>query len=286
MLPCDRCGPYTGPLSFDFGGEQQTLCAWSVFEYDGVTDVAQIKAASGGAPTPSITLGPLADANKSVVVGGVIVNSLFGPTQVQPGQGLAEIHQQDVAEAGTGGSLQTEDRTGGGTTINWTAFGQGWAAIALELKTGTGVPATVPDPASVAALATQFEPVVFFHSSEKFFPCDAKTYIQKCELWGAVTPFDAKASWGSAPLIPSNKIDTTPSTAPTYLGSAVNLVDNPGAERFFNLSGWKDAAGMAEQTVTATSKNTYSERNAVAALYASDLNCSRPYSLPRWCVCQ
>ena len=40
--------PTPGPLSFDFGGEQQTLCAWSVFEYDGVTEIAQIKTASGG----------------------------------------------------------------------------------------------------------------------------------------------------------------------------------------------------------------------------------------------
>ena len=113
VLQCDRCGPDTGPLSFDFGGEQQTLCAWSVFEYDGVAGIAQIKTASGGAPTPTVTLDPLADANKSVVVGGVIANSLFGtPAQVQPGQGLAEIHEQDVAEPGTGGSLQTEDRAG------------------------------------------------------------------------------------------------------------------------------------------------------------------------------
>ena len=116
--------PTPGPLSFDFGGEQQTLCAWSVFEYDGVAGIAQIKTASGGAPTPTVTLDPLADANKSVVVGGVIANSLFGtPAQVQPGQGLAEIHEQDVTEPGTGGSLQTEERTGGGTTVNWTAFG-------------------------------------------------------------------------------------------------------------------------------------------------------------------
>ena len=78
-------------------------------------------------------LDPLADANKSIVVGGVIVNSLFGAAaQVQPGQGCTEIHEEDVTELGTGGSLQTEDRTGGGTTINWTVlFAQGWAAIAL-----------------------------------------------------------------------------------------------------------------------------------------------------------
>ena len=38
---------------------------------------------------PTIALDGLADADKSIVVGGVIVNSLFGtPPQVQPGQGL------------------------------------------------------------------------------------------------------------------------------------------------------------------------------------------------------
>ena len=242
-----------------------------MFEYDGVADVAQVKTSGGGAPMPSISLDPLADANKSIVVGGVIVNSLFGAAaQVQPGQGCTEIHEEDVTELGTGGSLQTEDRTGGGTTINWTAFAQGWAAIALELKAGTGIPGTAPDPASVAALAAQFEPVVFFHSSEKFFPSDAKAYIEQCGLWGAVTPFDAKGSWGGLPLVPKTKINTTDSTAPTYLGLPGNLIDNPGAERFFDLSGWKDAAGMAEPTVTAGSKNTYSDRNAVAALYDSD----------------
>jgi hypothetical protein len=72
------------------------------------------------------------------------------------------------------------------------------------------------------------------------------------------------------PLVPKTKINTTDSTAPTYLGLPGNLIDNPGAERFFDLSGWKDAAGKAEPTVTAASKNTYSDRNAVAALYDSD----------------
>lgn len=276
-LTCFRAtgaAPTPGSLSFDFAGEQQALCAWSVFEYDGVTDIVQVKTASGGGGAvsmPSITLAALADPNQSIVVGGVIVNSLFGPTQVQPGQGLAEIGEQDVVEAGTGGTLQTEDRTGGGTTVNWTVFAQGWAAIALELKAGAGIPGTAPDPASVAALAQQFEPVMVFHSLEKFFPSDAKAYIQKCELWGSLAPFDVKSSWGSAPLIPSGKIELTDSTAPTYLGLAGNLIDNPGAERFFNLSGWKDAAGTAEPTVSPTSKNSYSERNAIAALYDSDL---------------
>jgi hypothetical protein len=183
--------PALGPLSFDFGGVQQALCAWSVFEYDGVTDIAQVKTASGGTPTPTVTLDALADANKSVVVGGVIVSSLFGSTaQVQPGQGLTEIHEQDVAELGTGGSLQTEERTGGGTTVNWTAgLVTNWAAIALELKAGLSA-------ADALELAKRFEPILYFHAAEKFYPSNAKRYIEMCALWRAQSPFDVKDFWG------------------------------------------------------------------------------------------
>ena len=28
--------PSAGPLTFDFAGQQQAVCAWSVFEYDNV----------------------------------------------------------------------------------------------------------------------------------------------------------------------------------------------------------------------------------------------------------
>ena len=174
--------PALGPLSFDFGGVQQTLCAWSVFEYDGVTDIAQVKTASGGTPTPAVTLDALADANKSVVVGGVIVSSLFGSTaQVQPGQGLTEIHEQDVAELGTGGSLQTEDRTGGGTTVNWTAgLVTNWAAIALELKAGLSA-------ADALELAKRFEPILYFHAAEKFYPVERQALRREvCVVAGAI----------------------------------------------------------------------------------------------------
>jgi hypothetical protein len=39
-LTCFRATgtPSPGPVSFSFGGEQQALCAWSLFEYDGVTE--------------------------------------------------------------------------------------------------------------------------------------------------------------------------------------------------------------------------------------------------------
>lgn len=261
--------PTPGPLSFDFGGEQQTLCAWSVFEYDVVAGIAQVKTASGGAPMPTVTLDPLADANKSVVVGGVIANSLFGtPAQVTPGQGLTEIHEQDVTEPGTGGSLQTEERTGGGTTVNWTAFVQSWAAIALELTAGISA-------ADALKLAKQFEPILYFHAAEKFYPSNAKRYIKMCALWRVQSPFDVKDFWGRkepppydyprAPIIGYKGIAAVKGEQGTFLGD--DLVNTASEERSLDLSGWKDASGMGDSTVTATSKNTYSNRSAVATRY-------------------
>ncbi len=49
--------PSAGPLTFDFGGQQQLACAWSVFEYDNVDStgtngsgaVLSLERAAGGA---------------------------------------------------------------------------------------------------------------------------------------------------------------------------------------------------------------------------------------------
>ncbi len=46
-----------------------------------------------------------------------------------------------------------------------------------------------------------------------------------------------------------------------------DLVDNEGEERFFDFKGWKDASGTPQPTVTATSKNSYSNRDAIDAQY-------------------
>ena len=198
---------------------------------------------------PSVTLNALADPDKSIVVGGVIANSLFGtPAQVQPGQGLVEIHEQDVTEPGTGGSLQTEERTGGGTTVNWTAgLITNWAAIALELTAGMSA-------AETAELAKRFEPILYFHAAEKFFPSNAKRYIEMCALWRAQSQFDVKDSWGGkgasfprAPIIDYKGIAAIKGEQGTFLGD--NLVNTASEERFLDLSGWKDAAGMDETKV-------------------------------------
>ena len=270
--------PSAGPLTFNFAGQQQAACAWSVFEYDNVdgtgTDgsgaVVQQQTASGSSTTLAAMLGPLADAAASLVVGGVVLGT---DEAVSAGAGLAQIDLQPFVQGGIRGTLQTEDRTGGGSTVDWswpTTANAG--AIALEIKAASVI---VPiGPATDAeTLARQFEPVLFFSANERFFPADAKRYVERCALWRAQAPFDAKDSWGGkggpfprAPIIDYGKISALAGEPGTPLDSAT-LVDNQGEERFFDFKGWMDAARMPEPKVTATSKNTFSNRDTIDTVY-------------------
>jgi hypothetical protein len=104
---------------------------------------------------------------------------------VTPGTGLAQIDLQPFVTATNRGTLQTEDRTGGGSTVNWswpTTANAG--AIALEIKAASAI---VPSgPATDAeTLARQFEPVLFFSANERFFPADAKRYVESNVRCGA-----------------------------------------------------------------------------------------------------
>jgi hypothetical protein len=81
-----------------------------------------------------------------------------------------------------------------------------------------------------------------------------------------------KDSWGGkgapfprAPIIDYKGIAAVNVEPGTFLGD--NLVNTASEERFLDLSGWKTAAGMDEPKVTAASKNTYSNRSAVATRY-------------------
>ena len=270
--------PSAGPLAFNFAGQQQAVCAWSVFEYDNVdgtgTDgsgaVLQQQTTSGGGTTLGLTLGPLADAAASLVVGGIVLGV---NEAVTPGTGLAQIDLQPFVTATNRGTLQTGDRTGGGSTVNWswpTAANAG--AIALEIKAASVIVPIGPT-TDAETLARQFEPVLFFSANEQFFPADAKRYVERCALWRAQAPFDAKDSWGGkggpfprAPIIDYGKISALAGEPGTPLDSAT-LIDNQGEERFFDLKGWMDAARMPEPKVTATSKNTFSKRDTIDTVY-------------------
>jgi hypothetical protein len=97
--------PSAGPLTFDFAGQQQQACAWSVFEYDNIDGigtngsgaVAQQQTASGSSTTLAAMLGPLADAAASLVVGGVVLGT---DEVVSAGAGLAQIDLQPFGQGG------------------------------------------------------------------------------------------------------------------------------------------------------------------------------------------
>jgi hypothetical protein len=161
-----------------------------VFEYDNVDGsgangsgaVAQQQTASGSGTTLAAMLGPLADAAASLVVGGMVLGT---DEAVSTGAGLAQIDLQPFGQGGIRGTLQTEDRKGSGSTVDWswpTTANAG--AIALEIRAASVI---VPSgPATDAeTLARRFEPVLFFSANEQFFPADAKRYVERCALWRA-----------------------------------------------------------------------------------------------------
>src|SRR4029077_6547631 len=90
---------------FDFAGQQQQACAWSVFEYDNIDGsgtngsgaVAQQQTASGSSTPLAAMLGPLADAAASLVVGGVVLGT---DEVVSAGAGLAQIDLQPFGQGG------------------------------------------------------------------------------------------------------------------------------------------------------------------------------------------
>jgi hypothetical protein len=279
-LTCLRAfgaAPTTGALSFDFGGETQSLCAWSVFEYDGIETsgagvgaVVQQKQASGAGTTLAIPVAPLIDA-ASIVVGGI---TLQDSRPITPGAGFAEIDERQFGAPPGTGTLQTQDRTGAPSAEwSWTGSDSA-AAIALEIKPAPQAPLPAPPLAETETLARRFEPVLFFHTQEKFFPSDAKRYVEHCALWKAEAPFDSKHLWGGkglpfdrAPVIDYGQIQAAVGEGGTLLGAGGNTPDSADEERFLDLAGWKDKAGNVEPKVTQQSKNTYSNRTEIEKRY-------------------
>lgn len=148
----------------------------------------------------------------------------------------------------------------------------------------------------VIQLARRFEPILHFHPQERFFPSDAKRYIEHCALWKAASPFDKKESWGLTigsfprrPMIERKKIAASNQTGEVrqgdrFLGEQRGpndfpfLVNNNREQRFFELAGWKIPAGFTENGeppivgnnepgVTGTSMNRFSDRDEVERLY-------------------
>ena len=58
--------------------------------------------------------------------------------------------------------------------------------------------------------------MLFFHGGddavpeERFFPSDAKRYLERCALWKASTPFLTLGDWGNNPVVEAGKLGALP----------------------------------------------------------------------------
>jgi hypothetical protein len=133
-------------------------------------------------------------------------------------------------------------------------------------------------------LIRAFEPILYFHKDEMFFPSDAKRYLEYSSLWSAEVPFDDQTSWGGKgnpfprqPLIAGghiaafkNELRTPDLGGPdTFLGEEQTtgfpfLASDDKRELFLSLSGWQDNPG---DSITPTSPTKHAALDWLAELY-------------------
>jgi hypothetical protein len=268
--------PASGTTRFEFrdgAGALQTqdLCAWSIFEYSnvdlgGTNGFGAVVVHPQAAATAATKLtAPLPLANQiNVEVGGIILALQLGEAAhpVTPGVGFTEIHEQSPNQGffGKSATLQTQDRTGGQPSIDWSWTGaESAVAIVLEVKTMAPIIPEKPDPIVYEQdneFIRAFEPILYFAPGERFFPADAKRYLERCALWNTVDPFTSHDSWHPpggpvGPIVDSGKISAKDGEAGTFLGqqgpggSLPFLVPDPKDERFLDISGWGQPPGPA-----------------------------------------
>src|SRR5262249_52326413 len=131
-------------------------------------------------------------------------------------------------------------------------------------------------------LIRRFEPILYFHKAERFFPSDAKRYLEHCALWRVQgVPRDSKARWGGTssrtfphfPMIFRGKIIAASGELPVvseaedgmkgaFLGDSPFVLDSEDEERFVDLFGW-----IGGNAVDGTSANRYANLDGVFASY-------------------
>jgi len=293
-LTCFRSmgvAPSASAITIGFGGESQDFCAWSVFEYDNVdaggassAAVAQSATATGNGAALTVSLAASADPTRNLTVGGIMLDLQNDPVRpVDQGAGFTEIDEQTPNQfLGKGTTLQTQDAATALSTVNWTWNGaENAAAIILEVKAAPlpAGPGPGPGPSDpIEALIRRFEPVLFFHPQESFFPVDAKRYIEHAALWASQSKFDDKNNWGGVlgdpfprqPMVPTDNLAALDGESGDFLGKPDFLLAGIRDERFLELGGWKDKTGAHESDVTATSTNVYADRGDIFQRYQND----------------
>jgi hypothetical protein len=133
----------------------------------------------------------------------------------------------------------------------------------------------VPLSAEQRQLIHAFEPVLYFYGAqgnlpaERFFPSDAKRYLERCALWKASDPVDVQSSWGAGPAIEAGEISASSDEPGAYIArkSAAGdfeFLETPAdKECFLDLGGWKPATH-------ASTGFLYADLDRIAELYASD----------------
>jgi hypothetical protein len=56
---------------------------------------------------------------------------------------------------------------------------------------------------------------------ERFFPSDAKRYLERCALWKATTPFLTPGDWGTNPVVERDKLGALPDEGAVFLGKGL-----------------------------------------------------------------
>ena len=301
-LTCFRASgpaPLEGAAVIDFGTEIQDFCAWSIFEYSdvdvsigqGQSAVAQIFSTTATGQSLTASLASSADPARNFAVGAIGVDSSGGgAVAVTPGAGFTEIDELDVTEfLAKAGTLQTQDALASNTAMSWTwDSAQAAAALVLEIKAAppndggpSGGGGDQPTTEDTLTLIERFAPVLFFHPQEKFFPSDAKRYVEHAALWTVQAHGDDKNGWGGQPgdafprhpSVPAMGLAAVSGEPGDFrFGEALGAGND---FRFLELGGWKDPSLTHEDDVTDQTTNRYSDRDSIDALYSGDLEPSR-----------
>jgi hypothetical protein len=116
----------------------------------------------------------------------------------------------------------------------------------------------------VPALLRRFEPILYFHKDERFFPSDAKRYAEKSALWSTTTNHpDDKSSWQLR--IKRNHVGAAPGEGDVFLGAAPFSGPDLVTEFFFDLASWRD---NIDDTAAPEASNDLADLDRIAARYA------------------
>jgi hypothetical protein len=99
-----------------------------------------------------------------------------------------------------------------------------------------------PPTADQVNLIHRFEPILFFDPGERFFPSDAKRYLEHCAQWTATTPFLTTSDWSKKQ--DAGKLVAVAGEAPVAGGTAVfagDLTSAANEELFLEMDGWRPA---------------------------------------------